>query len=125
MPNPDKITHKMAQIIDWINEHIQEVISKRAYGVEADLENTVLMGHSAGGHVITEYLNHTCGKVKAQIMISPVDGADPFGIIQKYIITPGKMLPYATPVLILAAGLDPVSRLLEPPCAPANLSNDR
>jgi len=58
-------------------------------------------------------------------MLSPLDGVDPFGIKKNYIITPGKMLPFATPTLILAAGLDHTSRKLEPPCAPDDLSNNR
>ena len=58
-------------------------------------------------------------------MLSPVDGVDPFGIKKDYIITPGKFLPFATPILILATELDPHSRKLEPPCAPDNMSNTR
>jgi hypothetical protein len=36
-----------------------------------------------------------------------VDGVDPFGLIKEYVITPGKLLPYATPVLVIASELDP------------------
>jgi len=84
------------------------------------------MGHSAAGHITTEYLNNTCGNVKLHILLDPVDGVDPFGIKKDYIITPGKMLPYATPVLVLATELDHVRKdLIEPPCAPESLSNLR
>jgi hypothetical protein len=84
------------------------------------------MGHSGAGHITTEYLNNTCGNVKLHILLDPVDGADPFGIKKDYIITPGKMLPYATPVLVLATELDHVRKdLIEPACAPENLSNQR
>ena len=58
-------------------------------------------------------------------MLSPVDGADPMGIKKDFVITPGKMLPFATPVLIESTELDPVGRLMEPACAPANMSNNR
>jgi len=44
--------------------------------------------------------------------LDPVDGADPFGIKKDYIITPGKMLPYALPVLVLATELDNVKKNL-------------
>ena len=54
-----------------------------------------------------------------------MDGVDPFGIKKDYIITPGKFLPFATPTLIMATELDDKSRKVEPPCAPANLSNTR
>jgi len=84
------------------------------------------MGHSAAGHSTTEYLVGTCGSVKLHILLDPVDGVDPFGVKKDYIITPGKLLPYATPVLVIAAELDPVRRELAPAaCAPAHLSNAR
>ncbi len=57
------------------------------------------------------------------ILLDPVDGVDPFGIKKDYIITPGKLLPYATPVLVLMTELDPKQKVAEPPCAPTNLSN--
>ena len=59
------------------------------------------------------------------ILFSPVDGVDPFGIKKDYIITPGKFLPFATPTLVLGTQLDPKPRKTEPPCAPANMSNQR
>ena len=89
--------------MDWISENIQQVFNSKAPGVIPDIDNRLtLMGHSAAGHVVTEYLNQTCGKVKLAILLSPVDGVDPFGIKKNYIITPGKHLPFATPTLILA-----------------------
>jgi hypothetical protein len=60
-----------------------------------------------------------------QIMLDPVDGADPFGIKNDFITTPGEFLPYATPVLILATELDQAHMGLSPPCAPNNMSNSR
>jgi hypothetical protein len=66
------------------------------------------MGHSAAAHVITQYLNDTCGNVKLQILLDGVDGVDPFGIKNDFITHPGEFLPYATPVLVLQTELDPV-----------------
>jgi hypothetical protein len=60
-----------------------------------------------------------------QILLNPVDGVDFFGTKKSYIITPGKMLPYATPVLVLAAELDSAKKDLLPACAASNLSNMR
>ena len=112
--------------MDWLGENIQTVFNNRAPGVIVDMaDRFMLMAHSAAGHVTTQYLNSTCGTVKLFIMLSPVDGLDPFGIKKDYIITPGKMLPFATPTLVLATELDGVSRKLEPACAPNNLSNAR
>jgi len=36
------------------------------------------------------------------ILLDGVDGVDPYGIKKDYIIVPGKFLPYAAPVLVLA-----------------------
>lgn len=125
-PNPEKVTHTLTKVVDWINQNLQDAISKKAPGVAADFKNRfVLMGHSAAGHVTTEYLNSTCGDFKLHILLDGVDGVDPFGIKKDFIITPGKLLPYATPVLVLATELDPESRGPSPACAPTNLSNER
>ena len=95
-------------------------------GVTADFQNRfILMGHSAAGHATTQYLNQTCGNVKLHILIDPVDGADPLGIKNDFIITPGKMLPYAVPVLVISNELHSQPNMLNPPCAPLNLSNTR
>ena len=83
------------------------------------------MSHSAAGHATTQYLNETCGNIKLQILLDPVDGQDPYGIKKDFIITPGKMLPYAIPVLVIATELDSQPKMLNPPCAPLNLSNTR
>lgn len=116
----------MTKVVDWINDNLQDAISKKAPGVFADFQNRfVLMGHSAAGHVTTEYFNETCGTFKMHILLDGVDGVDPFGIKKDFIVIPGKFLPYATPVLVLATELDPESKGLEPPCAPSNMSNLR
>ena len=49
------------------------------------------MGHSSGGHIEVEFLKHYCDLVKGQILFSPVDGVDPFGLIDEYTITPGQV----------------------------------
>ena len=43
-----------------------------------------------------------------QILLSPVDGVDPFGLIDNYAVTPGQFLNYNIPTLILSTGLDDV-----------------
>lgn len=59
------------------------------------------------------------------ILLNPVDGVDFFGTKKSYIITPGKMLPYAVPVLVIAAELDSAKKDLLPACAASNVSNLR
>jgi len=83
------------------------------------------MGHSAAGHATTQLLNQTCSNVKLHILMDPVDGADPLGIKDDFIITPGKKLPYAVPVLVIATELDSHPKWPNPACAPLNLSNTR
>lgn len=60
-----------------------------------------------------------------QILLDPVDGINFFGSKKSYIIAPGKMLPYAVPVLVIATELDSVKKELLPACAANNVSNLR
>jgi chlorophyllase len=120
------MTSVAEKVINWVNDNFKDVMANRAPGVQADIiHRFIVMSHSAGGHVMTEYLNSTCGNVKMQIMLDPVDGADPFGIKKDFITTPGVMLPYATPVLVLATELDQAHKEMVPACAPNNISNLR
>ena len=70
------------------------------------------MGHSSGGHIEVEFLKHYCDLVKGQILFSPVDGVDPFGLIDEYTITPGQVsavqystVQYSTPSPRARSGL--------------------
>jgi len=95
-------------------------------GMTLDFERMIIMGHSAGNHINVNYLKQNCRNFVANIMLSPVDGADPFGIIDEYCITPGEFLNFNMPTLVIQAGLDPVpGKPSYPACAPARLSNKR
>ncbi len=60
------------------------------------------------------------------ILLDPVDGFDPFGIVKDYITNPPIQLPFITPTLIISTGLDSVSIFSHGvACAPANISNVR
>jgi chlorophyllase len=75
---------------------------------------------------MVQLLEGSCENAKGYIMMSPVDGADPFGIVDDFVIVPGVKTQFSTPTLHLAAGLDPLStRPSFPACGPAALSNDR
>ena len=66
----------------WLDENLAGVMSNRVPGVKADITNQlILMGHSAAGHSVTQYLNETCGNAKMLVFFSPVDGVDPFGFV--------------------------------------------
>ena len=60
-------------------------------GLQIDFDNIVMMGHSSGAHVVVEFLKHHCDMVRGQILFSPVDGVDPFGLIDNFAITPGEV----------------------------------
>ena len=47
-----------------------------------------------------------CHNVKGMSMLSPVDGVDPYGIVQEYCITPGEKLNFEVPTLVMTSGLD-------------------
>jgi hypothetical protein len=58
---------------------------KPVHGVTPDLERLGFLTHSAGGHSLCQYLNSTCGPVKLIVMMNPVDGIDPLGIVKDFI----------------------------------------
>ena len=51
-------------------------------------------------------LENGCDNVQGVIMLSPVDGLDPYGIWEEYCIEPGTKLAFETPTLLMPAGLD-------------------
>ena len=87
-------------------------------GFEIDFSTEFVMGHSSGAHITTNYMKLGCHNIKGMILISPVDGVDPFGLIEDFCITPGEKLPFTTPTLIITAG-----RLLEGWRQPARFTN--
>ena len=120
------MTNIVANVLRWFDENLESVLRQRVPGVKANLDSElILVGHSAAGHALTQYLNGTCGKAKMLILLSPVDGLDPLGIVKNFIITPGKMLPFAIPTLVIAAELDPENKMGFPACAPNNMANSR
>ena len=74
--------------------------------MKVDFETEILAGHSAGAHVICEYLKESCFNAKALVYFSPVDGVDPFNIIKEYCIPPGTQVSYDIPTLTFMTGKD-------------------
>lgn len=67
------------------------------------------MGHSAGSHILCSYLREVgCGPFKGLALLSPVDGVDPFGIIDSFCLKEEDVVNFVTPTLIMPAGLDDV-----------------
>jgi hypothetical protein len=119
-PQPKTDAALERKALDWLEANIPTMGLKAS----ANFDQLVLSGHSAGNHVFCEFLKTDCGKAKAAIMMDPVDGYDPFGIVNNYCITPGEKLPFDTPALLLRTGLDPKVKTLVA-CAPDRISNQR
>ena len=100
----------MIEVDSWAQTELPEKLQNSGLNPDfhMDFEHTFVMGHSSGNHITINYLKLGCHNVKGMVLISPVDGVDPFGFIQNYCITPGEKLPFATPTLVISSGLDSV-----------------
>jgi len=120
-PQPKTDAALESKALDWLEENVNQM----GFKASANFDELVLSGHSAGNHVFCELLKDSCGnsKAKAAVMMDPVDGFDPFGIIKNYCITDGESTNFDIPALLLRTGLDPVVKTMVA-CAPAKISND-
>jgi len=121
-PAPKKDAELEKKALAWLEENVPTMGLKAT----ANFDELIVSGHSAGNHVFCEFLKTDCGgsKAKAAVMMDPVDGYDPVGIIKNYCTTPGEKLPFDIPALLLRTGLDPVVKL-GVACAPDRISNQR
>lgn len=84
------------------------------------------MSHSSSGHIVSMYLVRTCGLARSLVLLDPVDGYDPFGIVKDFVTHPPNKLPFQIPTLIVATGLSSArANPLFVSCAPSNNSNER
>lgn len=121
-PQPKTNAGLEALAVPWLEETMPTLGMKAT----ADFDKLILSGHSAGNHVTCDFLVNSCGNQKAKgvVMMDPVDGYDPFGMIDNYCTTVGEKLPFDTPALLLRTGLDPVKKH-GIACAPDRISNQR
>lgn len=127
-PNYPKQGQAFHDIMEWAAAgHLQEALVDAGISAVADLEKVAVMGQSAGNHVVGQGLTDGCSLAKAMVMIDPVDGFDPFGIMHSEdLITPGEKLKFTIPSLLLDNELDPKGKnALFPACAPAKLGAPR
>jgi len=122
MPAPKKDAGLEAKALEWLQGNFPTFKSKAT----PDFDKLVLSGHSAGNHVTCNFLADSCGNnlAKAVVMMDPVDGFDPFGMVNNFCTTPGKKLEFDVPALLLRTGLDPVVKKMVA-CAPDKISNQR
>jgi len=84
----------------------------------ADTKKIFYAGHSAGVHTLLSRIDlqiarspeksKTCDEAGAIIMLSPIDGQDPFGFGKEYAINSRKAMNYSIPALMIWGELDGV-----------------
>jgi len=127
-PNYPKQGADFLGVMEWAKSgNLTQALLDAKIAASPDLDRLAVMGQSAGNHVVGQGLQDGCSLAKAQVMIDPVDGFDPFGMVHKEdLITPGEKLKYTIPTLLLDNELDPVAKnKLFPACAPAKLGAPR
>ena len=77
---PLSTTNTLEKVIDCLIVNVQNYINKLSTGAIADLNDWILMEYSAAAHPTTQYLKDTCGSLKPQVLLDPVDGVDPIGL---------------------------------------------
>lgn len=121
-------------VVDWTVEHINSgsLSGSLHPQMKVDATQLYLSAHSSGSHVAVEFIkqSHDCYYVKAMLLLSPVDGVDPFGLIETFCINPPQPLHFRIPTMIIAGGLDGVPGIdvlggLMPACAPEELGSSR
>jgi hypothetical protein len=127
-PNYPKQGQDFHDLLEWAGQG-NLAAEFQAQGITAvpDVANrAAVMAQSAGNHVVGQALVDGCSIAKAMVMIDPVDGLDPFGIVQSQnLITPGEKLSFNIPALHLDNYLDPAGGLAGVSCSPASLSGPR
>jgi len=115
-------------LLEWAGQGslVTELASQGIKAVPDVANRAVVMGQSAGNHVVGQALVDGCSIAKALVMIDPVDGLDPFGKVHSEdLITPGQKLSFNIPALHLDNYLDPKGDALGVSCSPAQLSGPR
>jgi len=128
VPNYPKQGQDFHDLLEWAGQgNLATEFQTQSITAVPDVENrAAVMGQSAGNHVVGQALVDGCSIAKALVLIDPVDGLDPFGIIKSEdLITPGEKLSFNTPVLHLDNYLDPAPGLANVSCSPWNLSGPR
>ena len=132
--NYTMLADRLGSVLSFISSpgssksQLQELIaSKFGSGIRINETKIILAGHSAGNHVtVRRVTSFGCNFAGGMILIDPVDGEDPFGIVKQYVIHPPAAVNFIIPALHIETGLDPVkANAFMPPCAPAAMSNAR
>merc|ERR1712125_90087 len=119
---------RFMDVLSWAKAgSLKAEMLKKGFAASPDLDRTTVMAQSAGNHIVGQALADSCMYAKAFVMIDPVDGLDPFGMVHSEdLITPGKKVNFTVPALILDNGLDPQGVKANPvACMPIELGSPR
>ena len=123
--NYTDIARTLTPSIRWMtNGSLADALASKGFKTTI-MEKWAIAGHSAGAHVILRrIMSYECGSVGAFVLLDPVDGASPYDPDPPVVIRPGEKVPFTSPALHIAAGLDGDHKPFLASCAPANLSNN-
>ena len=113
-PSYPRLIKQVDTAMHWVEENLSLTIAQKGFpNIVPDIDEQLILGcQSAGCRGILQYLNNTCGLVKGVVWDSPVDA---FPLLTD----PENKMPFKTPSLILAAGLDYKSlNFIFPSCVP-------
>jgi hypothetical protein len=129
VPNYPKEAKQFMDVMTWAKAgNLKAEMAKKKLAATPDLNRATVMAQSAGNHIVGQALADSCMYAKAFVMIDPVDGFDPFGLVHtEDLIHPGKKLNFSIPALILDNGLDPkgVRAFKNVSCMPIKLGSPR
>eukprot|EP01028_Stygiella_incarcerata_P013205 TRINITY_DN81628_c0_g1_i1.p1 TRINITY_DN81628_c0_g1~~TRINITY_DN81628_c0_g1_i1.p1 ORF type:complete len:345 (-),score=78.51 TRINITY_DN81628_c0_g1_i1:106-1140(-) len=135
IPDPKKQALQIIKVLDYLVVNGADIFKSHGVASRPDIEHGIALGgHSSGNHITVQLLQESCSYVKSIVMVSPVDGLDPFGILKEFVIqedSHGNILPvlFKTPALHILAGYDNVPKIVDgvklTPCAPNKTSNGR
>ena len=123
--NYTNLAFTSGKVLEYIdNGSLMKDLQSNGFEGTLDNENYIFGAHSAGNHLSVRRMvtfQH-CSKFNSMVMIDPVDGEDPNGIIKEYVIHPPAKVNFNIPALHIMTGKDPQGK---PSCAPAFMSNNR
>ena len=124
----------VGRVVAWLQrDRPLEGVASPSPNAGFSLEGGVYMGgHSAGAHVVTFHATESreaCEKhLKGFVLLSPVDGSNPFSKEadhpEDFVTSRTELLPTSTPAVIVKAEFDPFVSVMIP-CAPPELANER
>lgn len=118
----------MEATINFVERRLENELHKEGYDSELNVDylNSLFASHSSGSHIALAQLETECLNFRGLVLLSPVDGGDPYGELPYFVITPGQKVNFSIPTMQLVAGLDHlVSPVTGVACAPDFLSGRR